>query len=89
MFLCHYAVGLAAKKWVPQGVFGHTLSGFGLAGFALGGFLFLLLGWESVKIMPGVTKVLPAVEFTDYSLSHSFGVGLMKRLEPVCSASFP
>jgi hypothetical protein len=32
--------------------------------------MFLLLGWEHVRIVPGITKVSP-FDFSDYPLSHS------------------
>jgi hypothetical protein len=68
MFLSHYAAGLAAKKWAPKVSLGVLF--LAAVWLDLLWSLFLLLGWESVRITPGITKVLP-IDFADYSLSHS------------------
>ena len=68
MFIGHFGVGLGAKKAAPSVSLG-TL-------FLASQFLdllwptFILLGWEHVKIEPGITKMTP-LNFTDYPLSHS------------------
>ena len=68
MFIGHFGVGLGAKKAAPKVSLG-TL-------FMASQFLdllwptFLMLGWEHVKIQPGMTKMTP-LNFTDYPLSHS------------------
>jgi membrane-bound metal-dependent hydrolase YbcI (DUF457 family) len=68
MFLGHFAVGLAAKKPAPHVSLG-TL-------FLAAQFLdliwpmFLLLGIESVKIVPGDTVFTP-LDLHDYPISHS------------------
>jgi len=68
MFIGHFGIGLGAKKTAPKISLG-TL-------FLAAQFLdllwptFLLLGWEHVKIQPGITKMNP-LNFTDYPLSHS------------------
>ncbi len=68
MFIGHFGIGLGAKKAAPAVSLG-TL-------FLASQFLdllwpsFLLLGWEHVKIQPGITKMTP-LNFTDYPLSHS------------------
>ncbi len=68
MFVGHYAVALAAKKPAPAVSLG-TL-------FIAAQFLdliwpfFLLLGIESVKIVPGLTAVTP-LDLHDYPYSHS------------------
>ncbi|HKK46590.1 MAG TPA: hypothetical protein VJ964_13780 [Balneolaceae bacterium] len=68
MFIGHFGVGLGAKKSAPKISLG-TL-------FLSAQFLdllwptFLLLGWEHVKVQPGITKMTP-LNFTDYPLSHS------------------
>ncbi len=68
MFIGHFGVGLGAKKAAPSISLG-TL-------FLAAQFLdllwptFLLLGWERVKIQPGMTVMTP-LSFTHYPLSHS------------------
>jgi hypothetical protein len=68
MFIGHYAVALAAKKVSPKISLG-TL--FLSAQFVdLLWPLFLLLGWEHVRIKPGDTAFTP-LDFYDYPISHS------------------
>jgi FtsH-binding integral membrane protein len=68
MFIGHFGIGLGAKKLAPSVSLG-TL-------FLAAQFLdllwpsFLLLGWEHVKIQPGISKMTP-LNFTDYPISHS------------------
>ena len=68
MFIGHFGVGLAAKSAAKQASLG-TL-------FLASQFIdllwptFLLLGVESVKIVPGATKLIP-LEFVHYPISHS------------------
>ncbi len=68
MFIGHFGVGLGAKKVAPKISLG-TL--FLAAQFLdLLWPLFLLLGWEHVKIQPGNTVMTP-LDFTYYPFSHS------------------
>jgi hypothetical protein len=68
MFVGHYAVALAAKKAVPRTSLG-TL--FLAAQFVdLLWPLFLLVGFEHVRIVPGTTVVTP-LDFYDYPYTHS------------------
>jgi hypothetical protein len=68
MFIGHFGVALAAKSAAKQASLG-TL-------FLASQFIdllwptFLLLGVESVKIVPGATKLIP-LEFVHYPFSHS------------------
>lgn len=68
MFIGHFGVGLAAKPAAKQTSLG-TL-------FLAGQFIdllwptLLLLGLESVQIVPGATKLIP-LEFVHYPISHS------------------
>jgi hypothetical protein len=68
MFLGHFAAGLAAKNIAPRASLGVM--------FAAGEFLdllwpvFLLAGWEHVRIAPGITRLTP-FDFYDYPISHS------------------
>ncbi len=68
MFIGHFGVGLGAKKAAPA----VSLGTFFLASQFLDLLwpTFLLLGWEHVKIQPGISKMTP-LNFTDYPLSHS------------------
>jgi hypothetical protein len=68
MFLGHFGVGLAAKKAAPQASLGWLIA----AALLLDLFwpIFLLLGWESVRIDPGNTVVTPFA-FESYPISHS------------------
>src|ERR1043165_4180299 len=67
MFVGHYAVGLAAKKFAPR-----TSMGFLLAAPILLDLLwpiFLLLGWEQVSIEPNPNPFL-RLTFDSYPISH-------------------
>lgn len=68
MFIGHFGVGLGAKKAAPK----ISLGLFFLAAQFLDLLwpTFLLLGWENVKIEPGITQMAP-LNFTHYPLSHS------------------
>lgn len=68
MFLGHHAVGLAAKRIAPRTSLGWLLAAPILADLLWP--LFLLLGWERVRIEPGNTAVTP-LAFDSYPLSHS------------------
>lgn len=68
MFIGHFGAGFAAKGVAPRVSLGTA--------FLAAQFIdllwptFLLLGWESVRIVPGATAVTPLV-FEHYPLSHS------------------
>src|ERR1051325_4217900 len=67
MFVGHYALGLAAKKFAPR-----TSMGFLLAAPILLDLLwpiFLLLGWEQVSIEPNPNPFL-RLTFDSYPISH-------------------
>lgn len=68
MFLGHYAVGFAAKKWAPKVSLGSLL----VAALFLDLLwpVFLLLNMEHVQVAPGITRMVP-LDFNDYPLSHS------------------
>jgi hypothetical protein len=68
MFLGHFAVALGAKKIAPKTSFGILLLGAQLADILWPAFL--LLGWERVQIVPGITGVTP-FDFVSYPYSHS------------------
>ena len=74
MFIGHFGVALAAKRVAPRPSLG-TLT---MAAVLVDGIwpLFLLLGWEEVKIVPGITAVTP-LEFVSYPYTHSLLAGAL------------
>ncbi|MBK0402792.1 hypothetical protein I5M27_07325 [Adhaeribacter sp. BT258] len=68
MFIGHFAVGFAAKAKAPQISLGTLFLASQLLDLLWP--TFLLLGWEHVKIAPGITEVIP-LDFTHYPISHS------------------
>jgi hypothetical protein len=77
MFLGHFAVAMAAKKVAPRPSLGTLL----LAALLADGIwpVFLLLGWEQVEIVPGITAVTPLL-FVSYPYSHSLVAGAVWAL---------
>jgi hypothetical protein len=73
LFLGHYGVALALKRAEPKVSLGTLFVAVQLADLLWG--VFLLLGWEHARIVPGYTPVTP-FEFYDYPISHSL-VGLL------------
>jgi hypothetical protein len=79
MLLGHYAVALAAKRAVPKTSLGTLILGAQFADLVWP--IFLLLGWERVRIVPGITRVTP-FDFVSYPYSHSllaqvlWGIGI-------------
>ena len=73
MFIGHFGVALAAKKVAPRPSLG-TLT---LAALLVDGIwpVFLLLGWETVEIRPGITAVSP-LDFVSYPYTHSLIAGV-------------
>lgn len=67
MFLGHFGVALAAKKAAPRVSLGWLVVGTQLADLLWP--IFLILGWETVRIAPGITRVTP-LDFTWYPFSH-------------------
>jgi hypothetical protein len=74
MFLGHFAVGFAGKRLAPR----VPLPILILAPILLDGLwpIFLLLGWERVRIEPGNTAVTP-LDFQHYPWSHSLLMALI------------
>jgi hypothetical protein len=68
VFLAHYGVAFALKRAEPKLSLGTLFVSVQLADLLWG--LFLLLGWEHVRIVPDSTPVTP-LEFLDYPISHS------------------
>jgi hypothetical protein len=74
MFIGHFGVGLAGKRLEPRASLG---TWFLSAQFVdLLWPLFVLLGWEHVRIAPGITRV-NALDFTDYPYTHSLAAVLV------------
>src|SRR3954464_11633718 len=73
MFIGHFAVGFAAKKWAPK----TSLVTLLISGQFLDMLwpVFLILGLESVRIDPGNTVFTP-LDLHDYPWSHSLVTSL-------------
>ncbi|MFL5403592.1 MAG: hypothetical protein ACJ8BF_12315 [Gemmatimonadales bacterium] len=68
MFLGHYGIAFALKRAEPKLSLGTLFVAAQLADLLWG--IFVLLGWEHARIVPGATAVTP-FEFIDYPISHS------------------
>src|SRR4029077_18954709 len=68
MFIGHFAVGFAAKKFGPRTSMGALLAAPLFLDLLWG--VFLLLGWEQVRIDPGNTRYTP-LDLYHYPWSHS------------------
>jgi membrane-bound metal-dependent hydrolase YbcI (DUF457 family) len=68
MFLGHYGVALALKRAEPKLSLGTLFVAVQLPDLLWG--IFLLLGWERARIVPGHTAITP-LEFLHYPISHS------------------
>lgn len=68
MFIGHFAVALAAKKAAPKVSLGTLFLSVSLVDLLWP--LFLLFGFEHVRISPGITAVTP-LDFYDYPITHS------------------
>ncbi|HSP67554.1 MAG TPA: hypothetical protein VLN48_07495 [Bryobacteraceae bacterium] len=74
MFIGHIAVGFASKRLAPQASMGALMA----APMALDLLwpLFLLAGWEQVRIDPGNTAFTP-LDFVSYPYSHSLAMSIV------------
>jgi hypothetical protein len=68
MFLGHYGVAFALKRAEPKLSLGTLFISVQLLDLLWG--IFILLGWEHARIVPGYTAITP-LEFLDYPISHS------------------
>jgi uncharacterized membrane protein YhaH (DUF805 family) len=68
MFLGHFGLALAAKKIAPRTSLGTNILAMEFADLLWP--LFLILGWEQVSVVPGITKMTP-LNFIAYPWSHS------------------
>lgn len=73
MFLGHYGVALALKRAEPKISLGTLFVAAQLADLLWG--IFLLLGWEHVRILPDDNPLL-TFQFYDYPISHSLVAAL-------------
>lgn len=67
MFIGHYAVGLASKKFAPRASMGALIAAPILLDLLWP--IFLLLGWEHVSIVPNNNPFL-RLQFDSYPISH-------------------
>ena len=67
MFIGHYAVGLAAKRFAPRSSLGALIAAPILLDLLWP--IFLLLGWEQVSIVPNSNPFL-RLRFDSYPISH-------------------
>ena len=74
MFLGHYGVAFALKRAEPKLSLGTLFVAVQLADLLWS--IFILLGWEHARIVPGYTAVTP-LEFLDYPISHSLLAALI------------
>jgi hypothetical protein len=74
MFIGHFGIALAAKRFAPRSSLGTTI--FAAEFVDLLWSVFLLLGIEHVVISPGIMRMSP-LDFTDYPISHSLLMGLV------------
>jgi hypothetical protein len=68
MFIGHFGVGLAGKKPAPRVSLGTWFLAVQFLDLLWP--IFLLLGWEHVRIVPGLMR-MNALDLYDYPLSHS------------------
>ncbi len=68
MFVGHHAVGLAGRARTPRISLGTWLMSVQFLDLLWP--IFLLLGWEHVRILPGLMKVSP-LDLYDYPITHS------------------
>jgi hypothetical protein len=68
MFIGHVGVAFAAKRFAPKTSLGTLVFATGFLDLIWP--IFLLLGFEHVRIVPGITRVTP-FDFYDYPISHS------------------
>lgn len=67
MFIGHYAVGLAAKRFAPKTSLAVLIAATSLLDLLWP--IFILIGWEEVAIEPGNTRFTP-LNFVSYPISH-------------------
>jgi hypothetical protein len=68
MFIGHFAVGFASNRYAPQTSLGTLIAAAVFLDLLWP--VFVLLGWEQVRIDPGNTAFTP-LDFVSYPISHS------------------
>jgi hypothetical protein len=68
VFIGHYAVAFASKRFAPLTSLGTLIAAASLLDLLWP--IFILLGWEQVRIQPGNTAFTP-LDFVSYPISHS------------------
>jgi hypothetical protein len=68
MFVGHHGVGLAGRATIPHISLGTWFLSVQFLDLLWP--IFLLLGWEHVRIAPGITRLTP-LDFYDYPITHS------------------
>jgi hypothetical protein len=68
LFIGHYAVAMAAKRFVPRASLGALIAAASFLDLIWP--IFLLFGLEEVEIEPGATRLTP-LNFVSYPISHS------------------
>src|SRR5262245_3717619 len=77
MFVGHYAVGFASQRLAPRTPLVWLIAAPLLLDLLWP--VFLVLGVESVRIVPGYTRVVP-LDLHDYPYSHSLAGGVLWSL---------
>ena len=87
MFLGHYGVAFALKRMEPKLSLGTLFVAVQPADLLWG--VFLLAGWERVRIDPGYTAVTP-LQFLEYPISHGLvGMALWAAVGAAVYYSWP
>ena len=74
MFIGHFAVAFAVKRAAPRTSLGVTFAAAQLVDMLWP--IFLLLGWEQVRIEPNANPFL-TLDFTSYPWTHSLAMGVV------------
>lgn len=74
MFIGHFALGMAAKKFAPKTSLATLFLSVQFADLLWP--VLLILGVEHVRIAPGITVLTP-LDFYDYPISHSLVMGVV------------
>jgi hypothetical protein len=73
LFIGHYAVAFASKRFAPRTSLGTLLAAASMLDLLWP--IFILLGWEQVRIQPGNTRFTP-LDFVSYPISHSLAAAI-------------
>jgi hypothetical protein len=68
LFIGHYAVALASKRFAPRTSLGALIAAASLLDLLWP--IFILVGWEQVRVQAGNTAFTP-LDFVSYPISHS------------------